>query len=292
MSRQHVPVIGILLTISAYFFMSLFSALNKAVQEAGFAASQVMFFDGLIGMCCMTGVAALRGGVKSLRMKNPPLQIFLMALNVGGAFLTFQAYPYLALVNAYLIAFTGPLMITGLSMLLLHERILLKQVIAMLVGFIGVVVALGPQGLMLNEPVIKMFCGIGMFALSQVLVRKLSETESTWSFPFYYYLGMVLLSGALFHDKFMMPQSPRDWGMLLGLGMLDAASLVMMYLGLKYAKASTVAPFQYSCLLWVVLLDMVLWDKFPPFYTWEGAAVVVMSGLYLATWGRRVKHHK
>ena len=290
MSRQHVPPIGILLTISAYFFMSLFSALNKAVQEAGFPAAQVMFYDGIVGMICMTGVAALRGGVKSLRMKNAPLQIFLMGLNVGGAFMTFQAYPYLALVNAYLIAFTGPLMIMALSSIVLHERIRFRQIVAMLVGFAGVVVALGPQGLMLNAPVIKMFSGIGMFALSQVLVRKLSETESTWSFPFYYYLGMAVLSVALFHQQFIAPETPRQWGMLLGLGILDAASLVMVYLGLKYAKASTVAPFQYSCLLWVVLLDMVLWDKFPPVYTWLGAAVIVLSGLYLATRGRKGRH--
>lgn len=289
MSRQHVPAIGILLTISAYFFMSLFSALNKAVQEAGVTAAQVMFYDGLVGMLCMTGVAALKGGVKNLRMKNAPLQIFLMGLNVGGAFMTFQAYPHLALVNAYLIAFTGPLMIMVLSSIVLHERILFKQIAALLVGFGGVVIALGPEGLMLNEPVVKMFSGIGMFALSQVLVRKLSETESTWSFPFYYYLGMTVLSAALFHQQFITPESPRQWGMLLGLGILDAASLVMVYLGLKYAKASTVAPFQYSCLLWVVLLDMVLWDKFPPVYTWLGAAVIVLSGLYLATWGRKVR---
>ena len=293
MSRQHVPVIGILLTISAYFFMALFSALNKSVQEAGFTAAQVMFFDGLVGVLCMATVAYFKGGLRGLRMKNAKLQIFLMAVNVAGAFLTFQAYPYLALVQAYLIAFMGPLLITALSALILHERILLKQVVAMLFGFAGVVVALGPLSIMLNEHVAKMFAGIALFALSQVLVRKLSETESTWSFPFYYYLGMLCLSGALFHNEFIMPDTPRQWGMLLGLGIIDAASLIMVYLGLKYAKASTVAPFQYSCLLWVVLLDMVLWNKFPPYYTWAGAAIVVLSGIYLATYGRKMtKHHK
>lgn len=292
MSRQHIPSIGILLTIAAYFVLSLFSALNKAVQEAGFTAGQVMFFDGVIGLLCMIAVAHKKKDLKGLRMKNVPMQLMLMALNVGGAFLTFQAYPHMALVSAYLIAFMGPLIITALSAAFLKERMRLRQLGAILAGFAGVVFALGPQEILVNTAVVKMFAGIVMFAAAQVTVRKLSDTESTWSFPFYYYVGMVALSGIMFHEQFVMPQTPRNWGMMLGLGVLDAASLIMIYLGLKYAKASTVAPFQYSCLLWVVLLDMVLWNKFPAWYTWCGAGLVILSGIYLATWARKAPKRK
>jgi drug/metabolite transporter (DMT)-like permease len=287
MARQHIPSVGISLTLAAYFVMSLFSALNKAVQEAGFPASQVMFFDGLIGLLCVAGVCYLRRDMKGLKMQDPPLQLLLMALNVTGAYLTFQAYPHMPLVSAYLISFTGPLIIAALGALVLKERILPRQVMAIVFGFAGGVLALGPQEVLVNDAIIKMFAGICMFATSQVLVRKLSDTESVWSFPFYYYLGMVLLAVPLFHDQFVMPGSPRDWGMLLGLGVLDASALVMIYTGLKFAKVSAVAPFQYSCLLWVVLLDMVLWDKFPPFYTWAGAAIIVASGIFLVTYAHK-----
>lgn len=286
MSRQHVPAVGISLTIAAYFILSIFSALNKAVQEAGFHASQVMFFDGLIGMACMTGIAMLRGDLKGLKMKSP-LQAVLLVLNVAGAFLTFQAYPHLPLVNAYLISFAGPLMIAILSAVILKERIIPRQWVAILAGFLGGVLALGPQDVLVNDAILKMFAGIVMFAIAQVLVRKMSDSESIWSFPFYYYVGMLALSGLFFREQFVMPSGPQQWGMMLGLGVLDAAALVMMYMGLKFAKASTVAPFQYSCLLWVVLLDMVLWNKFPPAYTWAGAAILVASGIYLATQGVR-----
>jgi drug/metabolite transporter (DMT)-like permease len=292
MPRQHVPAIGISLTIAAYFVMSLFSALNKAVQEAGFPAGQVMFFDGVIGLLCMVAVAHKKKDMKGLRMKSVPMQLLLMGLNVSGALLTFQAYPHMALVSAYLISFMGPLMITALSAALLKERVLPHQIVAIFAGFLGVAFALGAQELLVNTAVVKMFAGIAMFAAAQVTVRALSDTESIWSFPFYYYVGMIVLSGLLFRGEFIMPHTPRDWGMLLGLGMLDAASLIMIYLGLKYAKASTVAPFQYSCLLWVVLLDMVLWNKFPAWYTWCGGGLVILSGIYLATWGRKVSRKK
>jgi drug/metabolite transporter (DMT)-like permease len=291
MSRQHVPHIGISLTISAYFFLSLFSALNKAVQEAGFPWSQVMLFDGIVGALCMVFISWTQKDLKGLRWKNWQWQAPLMIINTAGAYLTFQAYPYLPLVNAYLIAFCGPLIIATLSAIFLKERMRWRQAAAIIVSFIGVVIAMGPQDVVVHEDmlsaIIKMFAGISMFAVAQVMVRKLSDTESTWSFPFYYYVGMAVVSVILFHTEYKMPVAPRDWGMLLGLGVLDAAALAMIYMGLRYSKASVNAPFQYSCLLWVVLLDMVLWDKFPQAHTWVGAAIVVTAGIYLATLARK-----
>jgi len=301
MSRQHRPVIGISLTIAAYFIMSLFSALNKSVQELGFPASQVMFFDGLVGALCMVLLALMRRDLAGLKMKNIPMQSALMIINVTAGFLIFQAYPFLPLFSAYLISFTGPLMITTLSSLVLKERIGWRQVVSILVGFAGVVIALLPQmggqavapSPLLNAqvliliPMLKMMGGVTLFSVAQVMVRKLSDTESTWSFPFYFYVGMLAVSTALFRQDFIMPQAPKEWVMVSLLGVLDAASLAMVYLGLKYAKASVVVPYQYSCMLWIVLLDFVLWNKLPTMNAYIGGVILIAAGIYLAAFSRR-----
>ncbi|MDE1152720.1 MAG: DMT family transporter [Micavibrio sp.] len=304
MSRQHRPVIGITLTVAAYFVMSLFSALNKSVQELGFPASQVMFFDGLVGALCMVVLSLLRRDLRGLQMKNVPMQTALMVINVSAGFLIFQAYPFLPLFSAYLIAFTGPLMITTLSSLVLKERIGWRQVVSILVGFAGVVIALLPQAggqvvaPALNEqvpillPMLKMLAGTTLFSIAQVMVRKMSDTESTWSFPFYFYIGMLAVSAALFRQDFIMPQAPREWTMVSMLGVLDAASLAMVYLGLKYAKASVVVPYQYSCMLWIVLLDFILWNKLPSLNAYIGGAILIAAGVYLAAFSRRRRHRR
>ncbi|MDI1226628.1 MAG: DMT family transporter [bacterium] len=296
MARQHIPAVGITLTIAAFFILSLFSALNKYVQELGYGATQVMFFDGLVGMLCMVAIAAQQKDLKGLRPRKF-MQVILMAINVAAAFLIFPAYPHLPLVTAYLIAFTGPLMITLLSAIFLKEKIGFPQAAAVLVGFGAVtysMVAQQANGLAAAfDPaqmpyILRLIAGTFMFATAQVMVRKLSDTESTWSFPFLFYAGMFAVSGLFFHDSIVLPTAPREWALLLSLGVLDAASLAMIYLGLKYAKASTVVPFQYSGMIWVVLLDLVLWDKVPAMPQVVGAVVLVLAGIYLATHERKL----
>ncbi|HYD17722.1 MAG TPA: DMT family transporter [Patescibacteria group bacterium] len=296
MARKHIPAVGISLTVAAYFILSLFSALNKYVQELGYPTSQVMFFDGLVGLICMVAVSAQQGELKGLRLQRP-MQGLLMVVNVAAAFLIFPAYPHLPLLTAYLIAFTGPLMITILSAVFLKEKITWQQGAAVLAGFgaaaYSMVATQGDALAVAFDPaqlpyILRLFAGTFLFATTQVMVRKLSDTESTWSFPFFYYSGMFLLAGLFFHNDFIAPQAPRDWALLLSLGVLDAFSLAMIYLGLKYAKASTVVPFQYSAMIWVILLDLVLWGKAPATVQLAGAVVLVAAGIYIATHERKL----
>lgn len=294
MSRHHIPVIGISFTLAGFFILSLFSALNKYVQqEMGFSTAQVMFFDGMVGALCMVGMSWRQRNLKGLKPGHP-LQAALVVINVLAAFLFFQSYPHVPLVTAYLIAFTGPMMITLLSAVTLGERISWRQGAALVAGFAAVAFALvasGGEGKLYDPAqlpwIIRLFCGTLLFSVAQVIVRKLSETESVWSFPFFFYIGMVLVSGLFFHDSFTMPGTGRAWSLMMMLGVLDAASLAMMYLALKYAKASTVVPFQYSGMIWVVILDLVLWNKLPTAGQVIGAVVLVMAGIYLATESRR-----
>ncbi len=80
-----------------------------------------------------------------------------------------------------------------------------------------------------------------------------------------------------------MPETARHWTMLLLLGVFDAASLAMMYLSLKFAKAATVVPFQYSGIIWMGLIDLVVWNQPPATSQLIGAVVLVLAGIYLAT---------
>lgn len=295
MSRQHQPNIGITLTLVAFFILSMFSALNKYLQELGFPTSQVMFFDGLVGAVCMIAVAWQQKDLGGLRMKNAGGQIVLMCINVLAAFCYFSAYPHLPLVTAYLIAFTGPMFISLLSVFFLKERIGWEQGVALVVGFAAVAYSLLAKDesgtAVLFDPaklpaLLRMATGTLLFCFAQVMVRKMSDTESTWSFPFYFYIGMLFVSVVFFHSEFIMPDTPRNWALLLMLGVFDSASLAMIYLSLKYAKAATVVPFQYSGIIWMGLSDLIIWNKAPSTSQFVGAAVLILAGVYLATFER------
>lgn len=296
MTQRHTPALGITLTLAAFLILSMFSALNKYVQELGFPTSQVMFFDGLVGALCMVGVSWKMKDLKGLRMRNAPVQIFLMIINVFAAFCYFKAYPDLPLVTAYLIAFTGPMVITLLSALFLKERISWQQGVALVVGFAAVAYSLlakDDSGAPIlfdaakRPALLCMAGGTALFCVAQVMVRKFSDTESIWSFPFYFYAGMFAVATLFFSGDFIMPETARHWTLLMLLGVFDAASLAMIYLSLKYAKASTVVPFQYSGIIWMGIIDLVVWDKPPGLSQLIGAAVLILAGIYLATFERR-----
>lgn len=293
-----MPAVGISFTLAAFLILSMFSALNKYVQEIGFPTSQVMLFDGFVGAICMIAVAWQQKDLKGLRMKNVPQQVFLMVINVGAAFCYFRAYPHLPLVTAYLIAFTGPMLISLLSAIFLKEKMVWQQGVALVVGFAAVAFSLlaknaGGESILFDPAklpaIINMASGTLLFCIAQVMVRKLSETESTWSFPFYFYLGMLFVATVFFHDQFIMPQTPRDWTLLSLLGVFDAASLAMMYLALKYARAATVMPFQYSGIIWMVIIDLVVWNKPPSVSELIGASVLVLAGIYMVSFERSRK---
>lgn len=301
MSRRHIPAVGISFTLAGFFILSLFSALNKYVQQdMGFSTAQVMFFDGLVGALCMVAMSWQQKNLKGLKPGHI-LQAPLVVINVVAGYMFFQSYPHVPLVTAYLIAFTGPMLITLFSALFLKERITWRQGAAVVVGFLAVA-----YGLLTSNPVeghlfdpeqlpwiLRLACGTLMFSVAQVMVRKLSDTESVWSFPFFFYIGLFLVSGVFFSAELVMPQTGREWVMMAMLGILDAASLAMMYLALKYAKASTVVPFQYSGMIWVAMLDLILWNKLPATGQVIGAVVLVLAGVFLATEsGRRRRRAK
>lgn len=301
MTQKHVPTVGISFTLAAFLILSLFSALNKYVQEIGFPTSQVMFFDGMVGALCMVAVSWQQKDLRGLRMKNLPMQFLLMSINVLAGYCYFKAYPHLPLVTAYLIGFMGPMLITLLSAIFLKEKIYWQQGVALVVGFAAVAYSLlakdeGGTSILLNPEklpaILHMAAGMVLFCIAQVMVRKLSNTESIWSFPFYFYIGMFAVSSLFFSSEFVMPHTARDWTLLLLLGVFDASSLAMLYLSLKYARAATVVPFQYSGIIWMGIIDLVVWNKPPAFSQIIGAGVLVLAGIYLATFERKQSRKK
>lgn len=134
-----------------------------------------------------------------------------------------------------------------------------------------------------------MLGGTVLFSVAQVLVRKMSATESLWSFPFYFYMGMILLTGFLFHDEFVMPQGRVEIFAPIAAGILDAVTLCLFYGALRLARASVVAPFQFTSLIWVTMLDIVLWSQYPPLHAYAGAVIVIAAGIYLLRTEKRAR---
>lgn len=187
----------------------------------------------------------------------------------------------LPLSTAYTIFFVAPLLIAALSVPILGERVGPRRWAAIFVGFVGVLVVLRPTG-----DGIASFAGLAVlmaafgYAVSAITVRVLSRTDSSQSIVVWLLVWMAFGAGALALPDWVAIRGD-DIGLIVGVGIAGALGQYTITEAFRRGEASLIAPLEYSALLWGVLLDFSLWRVLPDGMTWVGAAIIVVSGLYL-----------
>jgi drug/metabolite transporter (DMT)-like permease len=127
-------------------------------------------------------------------------------------------------------------------------------------------------------------------ACAILLVRKLSVTETTTSIAFYSNVTAVVLTGIVFSPTFVVP-SPVDLALMAASGLIGGTALLVLIAAYRRSPAALVAPFQYSQMLWAILLGALVWGDLPAPVMLFGASIVAGSGLFIlyreTTLGRR-----
>ena len=111
-------------------------------------------------------------------------------------------------------------------------------------------------------------------------MRKLTETENTLSIAIYPNLVMILVSFPfLFRNWTSMPWFDV---ILFGIvGLLTAGGQYAVAQALRFAKASTLAPMDYSSFIWVISLDFLYWGQIPSLFSFIGMIIIISSNLYI-----------
>jgi drug/metabolite transporter (DMT)-like permease len=173
---------------------------------------------------------------------------------------------------------------------ILREAVGWRRWSAVVVGFIGVLVMLRPGVAPIgagNPAALGAACAA---ACAVLLMRKLSVTETTTSIAFYSNLTAAVLTGIAFGPMFILP-SAHDLALMATSGLLGGTALLVLIAAYRRSPAALVAPFQYSQMLWAILLGALLWGDLPEPAMLLGAAIVTASGLFILyrerTLGRR-----
>ncbi|WP_425450463.1 DMT family transporter [Virgifigura deserti] len=210
--------------------------------------------------------------------------------------LFFWALKHLPMADAIAIFFVEPLILTLLSALLLGEPIGWRRLAAVAVGFGGALVIIRPSwqafGWAAVLPLGSAFC----FALYLILTRLLAKRESAAAMQFWAGLfGALVLSAALGIGAgagigVIEPVWPslRDWGLMVGLGVLATVSHILVVFAFRRAPAGVLAPFQYIEIISATLLGLLVFGDFPDATTWAGVAIIIGSGLYVFHRERRI----
>jgi drug/metabolite transporter (DMT)-like permease len=188
--------------------------------------------------------------------------------------------------EAYTLFFISPLLITALSVPFLGETVGWRRWAAVLVGFAGVLIVMRPGFVAVNLATIAVLVGAICYAVNAITVRILGRTDSTAAMSFWFMAFLAIGAGLLAIPEWQ-PVRAADAGWLIGMGISGALGQVLITEAFRCAPVSVIAPFEYSTLLWGVLLDIAIWGVLPGPIVFVGAAVIVGSGLYLIHRERR-----
>lgn len=271
---------GILAMLAAVALFSLMDAALKLLSPH-YPALQVAALRGFASLPLVLLWAFATVGPRALLRVRWSLHLLRGALAVlmMGCFMF--ALQTLSLATAYSLFFVAPLLICALSVPLLGERVGPRRWSAIVVGLIGVLVVLRPstEG-MLSLGGLAVLIAAAAYSLSSIAVRVLGRSDSTQSMVVWMLTMLSLGAGALAWPGWV-PLQPGHWPLIAGIGVTGALGQYAITEAFRHGEPSLVAPLEYSALAWALGLDLLLWGVLPDSLTLLGAAIIVMSGLYL-----------
>jgi len=210
---------------------------------------------------------------------RPALQLLRVAMSVTDTVMFFLAVSYLPLADTITFYLAAPIYVTALSALFLKEPVGWRRWSAVLVGFIGVIIALRPSAATLTWPALIALTGSVFFSILLITTRMLRGTHDvvlvSGTFG-----AMLVVSGTVAPLAWVAP-SVRDFALMALLGVVATVAFACINRALKLAPASVVVPYQYTMIVWGIALGFLVFGDVPDAFTLTGAAIIVGAGLYI-----------
>ena len=278
-SRTDNSALGVLLMSLAAFLWVLHDAISKWLMQ-DYSIYQVLLLRTVFSLLPILIVVRREGGYTRLRNSRIWVCLGRGCLAVTCFVLFLAALPLMPLTDIFAIVMSAPLLISALSALVLKEPVGFRRWVAVLVGFSAVLVMVQPRGDVSSLGASLVVGSVVVYAFAMILTRRLGSTESAGAMTFY--SALVFLAVGLIAAPFTWIQ-PTPIGMLLmaATGLLAGSAQYCLTEAFRIAPPSVVAPFEYSSLLWAMLLGFLVWGDVPTTLVLVSAAVVIVSGIYV-----------
>ena len=266
-----------------YMFMSVcaFSLMDIIVKwSVDYPIGQVLFFRGFFGIFFYFFIIPrdrLHNFYQTKRAGLHALRCISGLIALVAIFIALRELPLATVVS---ISFAAPIFTTIFSIFLLSEKVGIYRWLAVIVGFVGILIITEPGITQLNIyyifPII--FClGLSYVAIS---IRQLSTTEPVWLISFYFSLSITLLSFLTIPQGWVMPNF-KDFFILSFVGIFGGVANLWLSQSYKYSEVSLVTPLKYLALLFAIVFGYFIWDEIPTFKTLTGAFLVIVSTLII-----------
>ena len=239
----------------------------------------ITFFRCFVGLIIVFPFVA-QNKFKALKSKNIKLQFFRSFINVISTITWFSAIGIMHLEKATALGFTTPLFTTILAFIILKEVIKKHRIIALLIGFLGVLIIIRPGYLPLDFGTMLILTASLSFSIVLIMVKKLSDVDSSLTIIFYHLLFMTPLTfvitiffweGINFSQLFIFI-------LMASAGLISHWCLAQAF---KLSDTTFIMPLQFTKLIWASIIGFYIFSELPDIWTWSGGIIIFASVIYI-----------
>ena len=278
-------LLGILLMTLGMFSLSINDIIYKNLTM-NFPVWEAVFFRAFSGSI-ISLYLVYHSGINSIKTKKP-VRHFVRAFSaVGCVVLYIFGIKYLLLSENIAIAHSAPIIAALLAVPILGEKIGIHRILAITIGFVGVLVIIKP-GTDLFQLKSLLPIGSALFMASVYLTtRSLMNTESSTSIVFYYSFALLFTSLIFFPSDFIIPDT-FNLILALSLGIMGSMGHYFMSQAARHADVAVTSPFEYSSFIFVGLMGYFFFYEIPSNSVIIGGILIIISGVYVAYRERKI----
>ena len=289
---------GILLILSGMALFSIQDSLIKYIFEES-ALYELYFGRTLTALILLFIFLKITSQKLVFKTHYPLLTCCRVICFFFGFSFFYISLTYMSLAMANALFFSSPFFISILAIIFLGEKVGIRRWIAILVGFIGVYIVLNPDfenfNYMKLAPVACALC----YAISMTITKITSDKDNVYSQMFHLYIGAIGISILFFiftgKGQFNTFSDPTfqfitrewftnptyAWPYIVAMGFVAAVSFYCVFSAYSVASPSVVSLFEYSLIIWAIIIGYVLFNDVPTIRTFVGVALIIGAGVYI-----------
>jgi drug/metabolite transporter (DMT)-like permease len=282
------PFFGIALKIASTIVFTVMATLIKLASER-YPIGELTFFRSFFALIPVFVWVAFRGQFPSVLYTTRIRRHFVRSLfGATAMFCGFTALSLLPIADATAIGYASPLLTVVFAVVLLGEKVHIYRWSAVVIGLLGVLVILSDYVVPGSPEAGERNVTGAAFAIASAVVGALAATQVR-SLVRYEGAATIVIYFSLFTALFSLATLPFGWSMP---GLADAAILVLagIFGGLgqvfltqsyRFGDASLIAPFDYTSMLWALVVSVLVFATWPSPMVLVGAGIVIAAGLFV-----------
>ena len=241
---------------------------------------QIAFFRNVFGLAFLLPLL-MRSRFAILRTKQIGLHALRGVINMAAMLMFFTALSISPIAKVTALGFTAPIFMAILAVLVLGERFRIYRWSAIFLGFVGMLIILRPGLVAIDTGALLVTGSAALWAVAMIIIKIQSRTESSLTIVAYMgiFLGIFSIAPALW---VWQPFGIKTLGLMVLIGLFGSIAQMAISQSLKETDPTALMPFDFLKLIWTAMIGAWFFAEIPDIYTWIGATVIFLSGLFIA----------